>query len=121
MQRTDAMLVTALVTALVIVTTACTDLQSFAGPGHSHTKDGADEITAGPSSAADPGLPCDVDKVLGARCRQCHGASPIAGASTSLMSYDDLNKTFKDKKVSALVGERIHDQARQMPPGNPLQ
>lgn len=71
----------------------------------------------GPASAH---LPCDVDTVLRSRCQACHGASPSAGASTSLTTWDDLQRDHDGKKVYELVKARIHDTARPMPPSPAL-
>lgn len=78
--------------------------------------DGGTAVTA-------TGLPCDVDAVLKARCQTCHGAKTSAGASASLVTWDDLQKAGPganaNKKVYELVKERIHDDARPMPPSGP--
>lgn len=66
------------------------------------------------------GLPCDVDAVLKTRCQTCHASEPKYGASTALVTWDDLQKPgpggSANKKVYELVKERIHDDARPMPP-----
>ena len=64
-------------------------------------------------------LPCDVDAVLGASCRSCHGATPAYGAPMSLVSYGDLvapSPSDRSKKTYQTVAARIHDDARAMPP-----
>lgn len=63
-------------------------------------------------------LPCDVDAVLAASCRSCHGTTPQFGAPMSLVTYADLQApavTDKTKKVYQLVEARIHDDAHPMP------
>jgi hypothetical protein len=84
------------------------------------------------SSAEFPGLTtatpgggsfCSTIGVMRSHCQTCHGASRQFGAPMSLVTYDDLTKpAFSDptKKVYQLVGTRIHDTAKPMPPsGNP--
>jgi hypothetical protein len=62
-------------------------------------------------------LPCAVDDVFARNCRTCHGTTPRYGAPMSLVHESDLVSTgSKDKTRFALVGERIHDDRRPMPP-----
>jgi hypothetical protein len=70
---------------------------------------------AGASTAA---LPCDVDAVLAASCRQCHAATPLYGAPMPLVTYADLHApavTDPSMDVYQLVEQRIHDDAKPMP------
>lgn len=66
------------------------------------------------------GLPCEVDEILKARCQTCHSSPPKYGASAPLVTWDELQKpgpgASANKKVWELVKERIHDDARPMPP-----
>lgn len=66
------------------------------------------------------GLPCEVDAVLKTRCQTCHASPPKYGASTALVTWDDLQKAgpggSSNKKVYELVKERIGDATRPMPP-----
>jgi len=93
---------------------------SAGGPGSGTS--GKDDAGAGASSAGGAttasGLPCDVDAVLKSRCQVCHASTPKSGASTSLVTYEDLQKTAPGGagKVLALVSERMADAARPMPP-----
>jgi hypothetical protein len=64
-------------------------------------------------------LPCDVDAVLAASCRSCHGATPAYGAPMSLVTYGDLtapSPSDASKKTYQAVAARIHDDAHAMPP-----
>ncbi len=73
----------------------------------------------GASGATASGLPCDVDAVLAKNCQSCHGASPTAGASSSLVTWNDLNapsKSDPSRKEYELIGARTHDDKRPMPP-----
>jgi hypothetical protein len=73
--------------------------------------------TGGTTATGD--LPCDVDAVLGASCRSCHGASPSYGSPMSLVTYADLvapAPSDPTKKVYELVGARTHDAQKPMPP-----
>jgi hypothetical protein len=117
----------AVIAATVIASTAtvaCTAATDF-GASKKTDKDGTDGTDQSASTdgnSADghqvttkTGLPCDVDAVLKKNCQTCHAASPVSGASTSLVTYDDLMKDHNGKKVWELVKERIHDDARPMP------
>jgi mono/diheme cytochrome c family protein len=67
--------------------------------------DGGTVSPAGPSH-----LPCDVDQVLEANCRQCHGAEQKFGAPMPLVTWDDLQapaRTRSSVKVFEQVGVRI--------------
>jgi hypothetical protein len=91
------------------------------GPGGTGRVDGEQNASstpgAKPGGTTASGLPCDVDAVLKARCQSCHGSSPSFGASAPLVTYADLTKTWANgKKVYELVGARVHDDARPMPP-----
>src|SRR5688500_15408486 len=47
-------------------------------------------------------LPCEVDRALELKCRNCHGAEPRFGAPMPLASYEDTQATAKSdptKKV----------------------
>ncbi len=74
----------------------------------------------GPRVTTTTGLPCDVDAVLKTHCQTCHASQPQFGASTSLVTWDDLQKpgpgANASKKVYELLQSRIHDDARPMPP-----
>ncbi|WP_437805980.1 peptidylglycine alpha-amidating monooxygenase [Sorangium sp. So ce1078] len=77
---------------------------------------GGTEPDPGSESAA---LPCDVDSVLAASCRQCHGASPKFGAPAPLVTREDLLApavSDPSKRMIDLVTTRIHDERRPMPP-----
>jgi hypothetical protein len=63
-------------------------------------------------------LPCDVDAVLEANCRSCHGATPTFGAPMPLVTLANLNApalSDASRKVYELVGTRTHDDAHPMP------
>ena len=90
--------------------------------------DGGGDLEAGTadaSRAADGGssLPCAVDTVLGAHCRQCHGQTPSFGAPMPLVTHADLwapAHSNPEQRVYQLVEQRIHDDAHPMPqPPNP--
>jgi len=66
---------------------------------------------------------CKVKRTLDARCIACHDGQGTAGALMSLKAYADLHVpavTDATKKVYQLVGMRVHDTARPMPPQQPL-
>jgi mono/diheme cytochrome c family protein len=73
----------------------------------------------GAGTAAAHGLPCDVDALLAANCRTCHGEKTQYGAPMSLVTHDDLVKpavSDPKRKVYELLTERIHNDQRPMPP-----
>ena len=49
-------------------------------------------------------------------CQTCHGGATKAGASISLVTWDDLQKEHGGKKVVDLVKQRIHAETGRMPP-----
>jgi hypothetical protein len=66
---------------------------------------------------------CAVKQTLEANCTTCHNEAMVAGAPMSLRNYDDLiapAKSDPSKKVYELVGERVHDTRRPMPPQGEL-
>lgn len=102
---------------------ACTSSTEPTGSGEeARPNDGLAAPAAGPDGKIETatGLPCDVDAVLKTRCQTCHAAEPKYGASTALVTWDDLQKPgpggSASKKVYELVKARIHDDARPMPP-----
>jgi hypothetical protein len=75
--------------------------------------------TGGAAGGPAGGLPCDVDAVLARSCRSCHAEAPKFGAPMPLVSLADLQAAAPSdpsRKVYELVAERIHDDARPMPP-----
>lgn len=71
-----------------------------------------------PTGGGTSALPCDVDAVLAANCRQCHGATPSYGATMPLVTWNDLHAAAPSGSGSVYeaVETRIHDDARPMPP-----
>lgn len=76
--------------------------------------------TAGPNVVTTTGLPCAVSQVLSTNCQTCHGATPQAGASTSLVTWNDLQKDVGGKKLYEVVKERVHAETQRMPPAGTL-
>src|SRR5690606_4833517 len=102
---------------------ACTSVAAGTlGAGGKGDGTSVGEVLPGGTGAGGPGaptatrLPCDVDAVLRSKCQTCHADDPKYGASTALVTYDDLQKDHAGKKLVARVKERIHDDARPMPP-----
>ena len=109
-----------------VASVACTSPADIGlGTAHKTDKDETDADKSAATNGANSedghqvttktGLPCEVDAVLKTNCQTCHAATPQYGASTSLVTYDDLMKDHNGKKVWELVKERIHDDARPMP------
>lgn len=76
-----------------------------------------------PTSAAPSGTGagtwCGAKATLDTRCTTCHDGKMTAGAPMSLKTYADLMApavSDNTKKVYELVGKRIHDTSRPMPP-----
>jgi hypothetical protein len=64
-------------------------------------------------------LPCGVDTVLVSRCQTCHDATPRYGAPMPLVTWADTQAPAKSdptKKVYEMIGIRVRDAARPMPP-----
>ena len=89
-------------------------------PGASATGGSSGGTTAGgtgEAGAAARGLPCDVDAVLEAKCRACHGSTP--SAPMALVTYEDLaapSKSDPSKTNAAKAIERMKAEAGPMPP-----
>lgn len=80
--------------------------------------DGASTSSSGGDTQG-VGIPCDVDRVLADRCRQCHQSPALFGAPMPLLSYEQLMApSLNDPAKSTLdrVRERMANQT--MPPGN---
>ncbi len=84
---------------------------------------------AAPPSAGGPVVPgadatwCGVKRTLDSRCTACHNEDKVAGAPMSLKTYADLQApafTDKSKKVYQVVGVRVHDKVKPMPPQEKL-
>jgi hypothetical protein len=89
----------------------------------------ADAAPSGPAkpdgsaaSVADAGW-CGVKRTLDGSCTVCHNEQKTAGAPMSLKTYADLQApalSDKTRKVYQLVGVRVHDKAKPMPPQGAL-
>ncbi|MBX3221515.1 MAG: peptidylglycine alpha-amidating monooxygenase [Labilithrix sp.] len=79
-------------------------------------KGGDAEGEDGAKNKVQSGLPCKVADVLAASCQTCHGAEPKAGASTPLVTFEDLHAEYGGKKLFELVKDRIHAEQGRMPP-----
>jgi hypothetical protein len=86
-----------------------------AGPNQA-SNDGGSNSSSTTVGGQVTNLPCDVDSILRSRCQTCHAASPVGGATVSLVTHDDLTQDRNGKKVYELVGQRIHDTNSPMPP-----
>jgi hypothetical protein len=80
--------------------------------------DGADD-----GGATMAGIPCDVRAVLETHCASCHDEPPVYGAPMPLLSADHFAAAATsdpDRAVHELVGERVRDEDRPMPPSGEL-
>jgi len=85
--------------------------------------DRGSEGSAAAGSLTARGVPCDVAEVLDRKCNGCHSSPPAFGAPMPLVTADDLHAPARSnpaKKVHEIVGTRIHDTVRPMPPSRPL-
>jgi len=68
---------------------------------------------------AQPGDWCSALSVFRGNCQTCHAATPLYGAPMPLLTIDNLRArsvTNPGKYVYELVGQRIHDDQKPMPP-----
>lgn len=103
-----------LVGALMVVAACYADAGIGPGATGANGTTGSNGVPGGPSD-----LPCDVDAVLAKNCRACHGAAPLFGAPMSLTTHAALTApavSDRAKKVYELVGARVHDDTKPMPP-----
>jgi hypothetical protein len=66
---------------------------------------------------------CGVKQTLDSHCTACHNEQKVAGAPMSLKTYADTQLpavSDPTKKVYQLVGTRVHDVAKPMPPQDKL-
>jgi hypothetical protein len=64
-------------------------------------------------------LPADVARVFQSQCASCHAAPPRFGAPMPLVTWGDTQRAARSnaaRPVWQLIGERVHDVARPMPP-----
>jgi hypothetical protein len=76
-----------------------------------------------PAGAAGSELWCGVKRTLDSRCTACHNEQKVAGAPMALKTYADLQAAAysdKSRKVYQLVGVRVHDTVKPMPPQEKL-
>jgi hypothetical protein len=98
---------------LALVLFSCGDPQTLTpmigpGPGDAGMLDAA---TPTPS-----GLPCNVDKILEAKCRNCHGSSPSFGAPMPMVTRADLLAARAGGTALDLAIARVKSDAKPMPP-----
>jgi len=79
---------------------------------------GCGDVTDAPATATGA-LPAEVARVLQSSCVSCHAPTPRYGAPMPLVTYADTQRAAPSapgRKVWELMGERVHDVARPMPP-----
>ena len=115
--------------ALAFFVAACSSSAAdplFVAPGSPGAP--SDSLDGGAADGAAPavtstGLPCDVARVLQARCQKCHAATPAFGAPMPLVTYDDTQRPAKTNPAEPVwqrMKARLHDAASPMPPDGPL-
>lgn len=113
--NTKSLAVAALTFGSLGVLAAACSAGEAASPG---SPGGGGTDAAAPAPASN-GLPCDVDAVLAANCRQCHTSPPQFGAPMPLTSHDALHAPLPSdgsRKVYERVVERIASDQSPMPP-----
>jgi hypothetical protein len=88
---------------------AATHANADAAPGSAH----AVTVTVG------SGLPCEIERILRARCAVCHAQPPSFGAPMALTSLSDLrapSHSDRSRQVHELVEQRINATTGAMPP-----
>jgi DNA-binding FadR family transcriptional regulator/mono/diheme cytochrome c family protein len=121
------LVVSSLAALALLAGTGCTTTPiDGTGPTTESSDAGGDPESASDASGAVNGassLPCTVDAVLAANCRQCHGQTPSFGAPMPLVTYADLwapAHSNPAQRVYQVVEQRIHDDEHPMPqPPNP--
>ncbi len=71
------------------------------------------------SPAPGPQLPADVARVFQSQCASCHSTPPRYGAPMPLASWADTQRgaiSDPSRRVWQMVGQRVHDATRPMPP-----
>lgn len=78
----------------------------------------AAKTTEAPASSASGRLPCEIERVLAANCRDCHSSPARFGAPMPLATWSDLHgpsRSTPQKSVFEMVGVRTHDDKKPMP------
>lgn len=91
--------------------------------GGSNAANGGGSAGGATPVVSDAGLPCEVSFLLVQYCRGCHSSPPIAGANTSLMTYEDLLAPMPNDPATTIAEDslaRMKDAAQPMPPGGLL-
>ncbi|MRG95654.1 peptidylglycine alpha-amidating monooxygenase [Polyangium spumosum] len=97
-------------------------LWACGGGGAATSGGGGDGAGGGGASGGMGGgadLPCDVAEIVAENCQLCHSSPPKYGAPMALVTAADFQagaQSDPSKKVYELVGARIHDAERPMPP-----
>lgn len=87
-------------------------------PGGSGNAGAAGPGSSGPA-AAGMGLPCDVQTLLVNRCQTCHGPTPIGGAPSTLVTYQNLtgpSRLDPTKSEAEVAVARMQNTTLPMPP-----
>ena len=110
--------------ALLIVTAGCAGAGSDAGVsdgGVMDADDSAVDVGAPDTAIVDAGatpLPCDVDAVLEAHCRRCHGRPPTNFAPMAMVTWEDTQAPAPDNP-SAPIWQVMQGNITAMPPTMP--
>ncbi len=108
----------ALVLGALAFVIACEDGGSPGGGGQG---EGAGSGAGGSSGTTTPGagLPCDVDAILQANCRECHASPPVFGAPMPMIDRAHLlaaPPTLPHATVGEAMIEKINASSEAMPP-----
>lgn len=78
---------------------------------------------AGGAAYDGPASWCDVKELLDTRCAVCHDDQHTASSPMSLLTYAHTQApavSDASRKVYQLIGQRVHDTKKPMPPQQPL-
>ena len=104
---------------------------STSGSGGASGNGGASSGSTGGTTSGGGGsgagsLPCDVAGVVRAKCQLCHGATPLFGAPSPIVTYADTQasaRTMPSSKVWQTMQQYVHtsDPVTHMPPSSQAQ
>lgn len=102
---------------------ATVDLESERGQAGSVAAVGGSAGASGGDAYAGSASWCDVKRTLDARCVACHDDKGSANAPMPLLTYGNTQADAASdatRKVYELIGARVHDSAKPMPPQQKL-
>jgi len=102
---------------------AAVEPEQSQGEAGSAAAGGGSAGAAGGDAYAGPASWCDIKRTLDARCIACHDDKGSANTPMSLLTYGHTQAAaFSDasRRVYELIGARVHDKTKPMPPQQKL-